>query len=71
MGIQAAKLFGINVLPKVSGNYGSARVTNPLIQNRGLVASMDALDKTYGQSPDMTGSGIGDKFDSAKWLGLR
>lgn len=66
MGIQAAKLFGISVLPKVSGNYRTGVITNP-IQNRTLVASLDALDTI--KSPTVAGSEtLANKFDSNEYF---
>lgn len=45
------------------------RATNPQI-NTTTYQAIENLDKTYGQSPVTTGSGIGDVFDSNRWLGL-
>lgn len=51
MGINVTKLFGSNVMPAVRNNGQVSRVVSNPIQNKGLYASINGLDKTYGQSP--------------------
>lgn len=51
MGINVTKLLGSNSIAGVKNNgYVSRVVSNP-VKNTGLYASMNSLDKTYGQSP--------------------
>ena len=64
MGINVTKLFGSNVMPAVRGNgYVQKVISNP-IQNRGLYASINSLDKTYGQSP-----AVSDWYNAHELLG--
>lgn len=70
MGINVTKLLGANILP-AQRNVGEGvrpaayAMTNPNLQYR-----LEALDKTYGQSPVVAGeaSAVGNKFDSNRWL---
>jgi len=51
MGINVTKLFGSNVISGTKGHAPVSRVVPNTIQNKGLYASINGLDKTYGQSP--------------------
>ena len=46
-----SKLFGSNVISTVQGRTPLYKVAANPVQNRGLYASLNSLNRTYGQSP--------------------
>ena len=63
MGINVSKLFGSNIIP-ASRSYQAQRVVTNPVQNRNLYASMNSLDRTYGQSP-----AVADWYNAHELLG--
>ena len=51
MGINVSKLFGSNVISATRGRTPLSKVVSNPVQNSGLYASLNNLNRTYGQSP--------------------